>query len=287
MNYLIFLLVSFFWGISFFLMKKASLSFSPLYISSTRVVLGALALGVIWLLFYKSKRLAKKDLLPVYTLALIGYVYPFCIQPYLIARYDSSIIGMIVALVPIMTILVSLPMLRQVPNRYELIGVIGGFAFTSLLIYEGWDRQISPLHILLWATVPLSYATGNTYVKKRFAHIDPLVLACCALIFSAVTLLPVALTRGSIQANENFSAAVLSLLFLGLVCTGLMTFIFYKLIYRAGPLFGSMVGYLIPCFAVLWGWLDGEQITLRQIIALSGILVMVFISQKKAIRIRL
>ena len=56
-------------------------------------------------------------------------------------------------------------------------------------------------------------------------------------------------------------------------------FWFNKLIHDRGPLFAGMVTNLIPAGAVIWGWLDGEQVSTRQIAALAIILPMVVLVQ--------
>ncbi len=56
-------------------------------------------------------------------------------------------------------------------------------------------------------------------------------------------------------------------------------FWFNKLIHDRGPLFAGMVTNLVPAGAVIWGWLDGEQVTTKQIAALAIILPMVALVQ--------
>ncbi len=80
-------------------------------------------------------------------------------------------------------------------------------------------------------------------------------------------------------SRDAFWPAVISLLVLGVVGTGLAMFWFNKLIHDRGPLFAGMVTNLVPAGAVIWGWLDGEQVTTRQIAALAIILPMVALVQ--------
>ena len=81
------------------------------------------------------------------------------------------------------------------------------------------------------------------------------------------------------DTSAAFGPAVASLAFLGIVGTGLGTYMFNKLVVEHGPLFAGMVTYLVPVGALVWGWLDHETVTPLQLAALTGIFLMVGIVQ--------
>ena len=66
---------------------------------------------------------------------------------------------------------------------------------------------------------------------------------------------------------------------LGVLGTGFATCLFNRLIQDEGPLFAAMVTNLVPLFAMAWGFADAEQISLRQLIAVMGVLAMVLLVQ--------
>jgi len=47
----------------------------------------------------------------------------------------------------------------------------------------------------------------------------------------------------------------ISAILLGVLCTGVAYYIYFRLIYRVGAPRAVTVTYLIPLFGVLWGWL--------------------------------
>ena len=58
----------------------------------------------------------------------------------------------------------------------------------------------------------------------------------------------------------------------------------FYIIANAGPIFLSYVAYLIPVFAIIWGYLFlGETINLTTLIGVFLVLAGVFISQKNLI----
>jgi drug/metabolite transporter (DMT)-like permease len=75
--------------------------------------------------------------------------------------------------------------------------------------------------------------------------------------------------------------SLLSIFYLGLFPTAIAFQLRFHIISKAGPIFLSYVAYLIPAFAILWGYLFlNEKINLDTLIGVILILIGVFISQK-------
>lgn len=286
MPYVFFMLICVIWGGSFLLMKKALLSFGPVGIGGWRVMSGALVLALIWRLTAGGWPFRRAHALPLLGTVLVGYVWPYCLQPYLVGRLGSGFVGMTMSFTPLLTVLVSIPMLGIYPSWRQGIGVLGGLACMGLMLSGGLRLNATPLDLILSGTVPLSYALANTYVKRRFAGLPALALSCGALFLAGSLILPVtlALPAERVQLNEHFGAALASLAVLGVFGTGLAMYMFYKLVQEQGPLFAGMVTYLVPVGALLLGWMDGEAVGTRQLAGLAGIFLMVAIVQAGAAR---
>src|SRR5690606_3453713 len=73
---------------------------------------------------------------------------------------------------------------------------------------------------------------------------------------------------------------------LGLVGTALAMILFYKLLQMTSAIFASMVTYLMPIVAVMWGVLDGERLGWSH--AFGGMLILlgVYLIQRKPSRKR-
>lgn len=281
MPYVLFLLICVIWGGSFLMMKKAALVFSPISVGAWRVVGGAAVLLVLWLIQRQPVGWRRRDLGSLAFIVFAGYTWPYCVQPWLIARHGSAFIGMTVSFTPLFTMLASVPLLGVVPHPRQAFGVFGALAGLGLLMSEGFSRQIPAGHLLLAASVPLGYALVNTWVRRRMTHVPPLMMSLVSLAISGVLLQTLSLwsQAPTLPSPDAFWPAVISLLVLGVAGTGLAMFWFNKLIHDRGPLFAGMVTNLVPAGAVIWGWLDGEHVTLRQIAALAIILPMVALVQ--------
>lgn len=280
MHHVCFVIVSLIWGTSFILMDRAALSLGALTIGAGAPLGGAVVLGIAWLVNRPRVSLRVADLPVVLFVSFLGYAVPFVIQPFLISRIGHGYIGGIVCLVPLMTIAAQVPLLRQIPTRTQFIGVLLGFAFLVAYFWDGIDRDVPTYQLLLAVTVPFSYAVTNVVVKRSLNHVPAVPLACVCLAAAGMMVLPFAIARETIEHTDTLALAITCLALLALFSRGLGTALFYAMIRRRGPLFAGMVSYLIPMIVLAWSWLDHEQITLKQVIAVVGALATVAVVQK-------
>ena len=281
MAYAFFLIIAFSWGINFLLMKQAVTVFTPTTVATIRVVTATLFLSgfIIW----KNRQwpFSRRDIPAVMVVVLVGYAWPFIIQPYLIPYCGSGMIGIMPSLVPLLTIVISIPLLRNYPSRRQVAGVILGLFFTIVLFYDAIYQDLRESHLLIALTVPVCYAFSNTLIRRSFLHISPLLLTFVCLAGTSGLLIPLAWAN-PLQENADLFASywpIVSALALGIFGTGIALVLFTHLIQTRGPLFAGMVTYLIPIVALVAGGFDGEPISTLRILALAGILSMVVLVQ--------
>lgn len=277
----LFVFVSLIWGSNFIMMKKAGLGFGPLTLAGGRTFGAALVLAGFWAWSGLRWPFRRGDGIRLAMIVLVGYVYPFSVLPLVISRQGSAFMGMMIGLVPLMTILLSLPMLGVRPTGRQILGVLGGLIFLGLLMGDGLRRSMPVQDVLLAASVPLCYACGNTFIKRHFGHLKPLELATPALGAAGLILLPLAWLSPTdgIRSGPDFQQAAWAMVGVTILGTGLANFLFYRIIQESGPLYAGMVAYLVPLGALVWGWLDHELVTQQQVVALLGILSMVWLVQ--------
>jgi drug/metabolite transporter (DMT)-like permease len=205
--------------------------------------------------------------------------------------FGHSFFGTIVAAVPLLTILVSVPMLRIWPTQRELVGVLGGLACVWFLLEDGMDRGMSIGLLALALLIPISSAVSNTFIKWKLPHVPAAPMTTALLVVAGVALVPLQLNPTALDALHiaapASSAAVASetvmaslyLLLLGVVGSGISTMVFVWMILKRGPLFAGMTTYVVPVLALLWGLADGETISPGQILAIAGVLAMVAMVQ--------
>jgi drug/metabolite transporter (DMT)-like permease len=280
MPYLTFLFICAVWSMSFLLMKKSAVAFSPIEIGAWRVIGGAAILAVVWWWKGRGRPLARRHFLPLFFIAITGFAWPFCAQPWVIARHGSALVALIVGLTPLLTVLLSLPVLRVLPSRRQGIGVVGALFCLSLLFVDGLKRDVPAAHLALAVTVPLSYAAANVVLRRWLSDVPSLAMTLVALLMASAILVPATALESPPPASQHeFWTAVASLAVLGPIGTGLASYLFNKMIRDHGPLFASMTTNVVPLGAVLFGWLDAETVTPLQLTALGGVIAMVTLVQ--------
>jgi drug/metabolite transporter (DMT)-like permease len=98
------------------------------------------------------------------------------------------------------------------------------------------------------------------------------------MLLSSIAFVSLSLPAGIYLFSTNFISIplsdhqnLLSLIYIVLLAvfgSALAIVLFSKLIQKSNALFASFVTYLIPFVSLLWGWLDGEIISLVHIFSL-------------------
>jgi drug/metabolite transporter (DMT)-like permease len=262
-------------------MKRAMLCLSPISIGAWRDFGGAVVLAVMFLAARRKSSFRRADLFPLLGVAVLSFAWPHSIQPALVGRIGMAFVGMTVGMTPLLTILVSIPMLGVFPTPRQTFGVFGALVCMAVLMQDGLSQHVAPGDLLLTLSVPLTYSVANSWIRRSLRHLPPLELTLLCLLLASIVLLPLSAAAGGVQPLEqgDWPVALAAVVTLGVAGTGIATLLFNKLVQDQGPLFASMTTNLIPIGAVLWGWSDGEHINPVQIAALAGILVMVTIVQ--------
>ncbi len=290
MAHLAFCFCCFVWGTSFILLERVTHVMGPVEIGIWRMLSGAAVVGACWWVKRDQYRMSCRDLVLIAISSLLFTTPTLVIQAYVLEQgFGHGFFGTMVAAIPLLTILVSAPMLGVRPTGRELFGVLGGLACIFLLVEEGVQRGMSPGLLALTMTIPLSSAVGNTFYKWKLPHVPAAPLTTTVLVVSALALMPLQAAPGLMNSlsigapvGEVVSAnAVTYLLLLGVVGSGVSSMTYIWLVMKRGPLFAGMTTYVVPVIALLWGTLDHEAISGQQAMAIAGVLGMVALVQTK------
>ena len=101
-------------------------------------------------------------------------------------------------------------------------------------------------------------------------------------LWSVIFLLPFSLIFETPWNSNPTLASTLSLLYLGVIATGLAWLIRFRILTVNGLVFQTQVAYLIPIFGIIFGYfLMNEIITWRVLLSLVIILIGIYIFKKK------
>ncbi len=280
--YLIFLALV--WGSSFILMKKALIGLTPLQVGALRSLIGAIFIVIIG---YKSlKEIQKKHWKYVFVSAMTGTFFPAFLYAFAISGIDSSIASILNSLTPFNTLVIGLMFFNTMFSKRQFIGVLVGLAGTSVLILQG--ANLNPDQNYWYALLPIlasiGYACNVNIIKKHLQDLKPLAITTGNFIIILVPMFIVLFYTGfftSLQFNTITYQSLSYVAILAIIGTAVAKVVFNKLIHISSPVFSTSVTYLIPIVAVLWGVLDGEQLSIIQLLAGIVILFGVYLVNRK------
>jgi drug/metabolite transporter (DMT)-like permease len=236
----------------------------------------ALAAAVLLPLAHRLGALAdlRSHLGAVAVLALVQVAAPFLLITFGERHISSSLTGILVATVPIFSFLLALAIDHEErTGGIGLVGVVVGIAGVVLLL--GVDTSGTTAALvggLMVILASLGYAVGAYYLKRRLRERQPVGLVAATMAASALMTAPfVAL---DLPAEAPGVGAIGAVSALGILGTGMSFVIFYELIATVGPAKATLVAYVAPGFAVVYGvLLLGEKFTLATAAGLVLIVV--------------
>ena len=197
---------------------------------------------------------------------------------------SSSLAGILNALTPMFTMLLSIVAFKTKLTSRQALGVFIGFAGTAMLFGFSGNTNISgeaPYAIMvILATV--CYAVSINVIRSHLHDTDPLLISGYALV-TVGPFCGIYLFSTDVMSRVTDKADVVNLVYvliLGIMGTAISLIYFNRLIKMTNAVFASSTTYFIPFVAVLWGLFDHEQLGWEHIISLLTILVGVYFINK-------
>lgn len=266
------------WGASFLFMRMSAREFGALPLVDLRLALGALLLlPVLW---SGRAHFTRKHILPLVMISAINSAIPFALFAWAAQRAPAGIGAITNATAVMFTALVAFVFYGERISRQRVIGLVAGFVGVAVLA-SGKTSGGSVWSAALAGTfAALLYGIGGNLIRRQLAGIPSGAVAAATLVCASVLLAPFAIfywPRAPIPVHSWVSAVLL-----GVLCTGVAYFFYFRLIYRVGAPRAATVTYLISLFGVLWAWMIlGEPLTASMAIAGALILGGVALSQRK------
>jgi drug/metabolite transporter (DMT)-like permease len=271
------------WGSSFILIKKGLLGLSPIQVGSLRIIFAGLFLLIIG--FNSLTKIPSFQWKYVALTSLFGTFIPAFLFAIAQTQISSSISSILNSLTPMNTLLIGIVVFKIDYKRIQLVGVLIGLLGSALLILNGAANNPNQnyYYAILVIIASICYAINVNLIKKYLADVPPLSLTTgnfAVMLLPAIAILFFTDISTTIHL-EITQTAIVYIMVLGVVGTGIANIIFFKLIQISTPVFATSVTYLIPVVAYFWGIQDQENINIVQIIGAAIILFGVYIASKK------
>ena len=281
-DYILLIFLALIWASAFFNIKIATYSFGPVTIAFLRVFFGAIP--VLLLCYYKKIKVEafSKDWHWFAMIGFINLVAPFYLIAYGVQSVQSNLAAILMSTTPLSsTVLGHFYTKNEKFNFVKTIGILIGFSgilylfSDNILINE--NNLLSALLILLGSTC---YVIGGVLTlkisKKKNENVTGSIL-----IWAVIILIPiVSFTEQPWNINPRLDSTI-SVMYLGLVSTGIAWLLRFKILVKNGLIFQSQVSYLIPIFGTILSYIFlKELITFKVLISLIAVSVGIYFVRK-------
>ncbi|MDB9767352.1 DMT family transporter [Candidatus Pelagibacter sp.] len=281
-DYTLLVILALIWASAFFNIKIATESFGPITIAFLRVFFGSIP--VLLLCFYKKIKIEafSKDW---YWFAIIGFVnlvLPFFLIAYGVKSVQSNLAAILMSTTPLSsTILGHFYTKNEKFNLVKTFGILIGFSgiiylFSDNLLIND-SNFISALLILLGSTC---YVIGGILTlkisKKKNENVTGSIL-----IWAILILIPFVYFIEKPWNTVPSIESTISVVYLGMVSTGVAWLLRFKILKDNGLIFQSQVSYLIPIFGTILSYIFlKEIITPKVLLSLLAVVVGIYFVKK-------
>ena len=281
-DYVLLTILALIWSSAFFNIKIATYSYGPVTIAFLRTFFGAIP--VVGLCLFKKIKIEafSKDWYWFAAIGMINLVIPFFLIAYGMQKIQSNLAAILMASTPLSaTVLAHFLTKNEKINLIKILGVLIGFSgivflfSDNILINE--NNFTYALLILFGSTF---YVIGGILTLKISNKKNENVTASI-LIWGTIFLIPItAFTEKPWNLNPSIDSTI-SLIYLGVVATGLAWLLRFRILKNNGLVFQAQVAYLIPIFGIILGYIFlKELITPKVLISVAAVIIGIYLVKK-------
>ena len=261
------------WGGSFLFMRIAANPLGPAVLIEARVGFAALTLFIVSL-YLKKKLDFTGNVKHFFILGLFNTAGPFLLFAYAAQTLNASSLAILNSTAPIWGAVIGAIWTKTALTKRVLLGLCLGIIGVSVLV--GWDAasigQEAVFPIIAAIMAAFCYGLASNYAKNapKIAAYDNAHGSMWASVILVLPFLPFIPMREDPELN-----IMLSVMALGVICTGLAYLLYFRLIADLGASSALSVTFLIPVFGIFWGhvFLDetiGFNTVIGSILVISG-----------------
>lgn len=249
------ILLALIWGGSFLFIKVGLQDFTPVGVVGVRLLLGALTMLLIVVVGRFSVAGWWRRLPELLLLGVTGTAVPFTLISWGELHISSGLAAILNSTTPFFAAPIAHLWLGRQDrlNMAKVIGILVGFVGVVILLGIGRANLTGASFLggIAVLVASLSYAVNIVFIRRNLHDAPGLLPPLGQSIMGTVVVAPLALA--SLPHHQPHLLPVLSLVALGVLGTGVAYLFWFRLIRHVGPTRTSMVTYLVPFTAVVYG----------------------------------
>ena len=256
-NWLVFLGLGFMWGSSYLFIKLAVDDFGTFTLVALRLVVGAALLWIVIRMAGQALPRQRRIYGHLVVMAVVNIVIPFALITWAEQSVDSSLAAILTSAVPLFAIVIAPLFLHDEPIRVN--GVVGlAVGFVGVVVLTSNDLSVAGSDLsgefaLLGAA--LSYAVGAVYARRNMRGVRPMIPAVFQVTFAMLIAGTIAIVLEHPWDARPDGEAIFSILWLGILGSGLAYLINFRLLAAWGATRTTLVAYEIPVVGIVLGFL--------------------------------
>lgn len=280
-DWALFITLSGIWGSSFLFMAIGLDNFHPGLVTLLRVVFGASFMFA--LPKSRSIKIPREEWPRIVTTSIAWIVIPFTLFPIAQQWIASGVAGMLNGATPLFTALVASVMLRQLPGRRQLFGLVIGFVGIVAIALPSADRgTTAAVGVMLVLIATMGYALATNIVVPLQQKYGAIPVMARVQWVATIGVIPFGLW-GASQSTFAISS-LLAVLAVGVLGTGLAFVLMGDLIGSVGATRSTFITYLIPVVALILGVVfRSEQISAIAVFGVALVIVGAFLASRREI----
>jgi len=257
LDWLIFLLLGFFWGSSYLFIKiGVDNGLQPFTLIMFRLLIGFILLATVVAFAREPLPRDPRQYGHLAVMGTINIAIPFALITFAEQTVDSSLAAVINGAVPLFVIVIAAIFLAgETITVNRLAGLAVGFIGVALIV--GLDvadlSSSSAIGELALIGATISYAFGAVYARAHVHGLRPMIPALFQVFFGLVVTAVLAFVFEHPLAAVPAPDAIFAVVWLGLLGSGLAYLAFFRTLQRWGATRTSLVAYLLPVYGIALG----------------------------------
>lgn len=274
-DHAVLLLLGAVWGSSFLCVSIALNDYPPTSIAAIRIALAALILLVIVRLKGLSLPRRGRDWFFLIVIGALNSSIPFSLISFAQQSISSGVSAMLISTAPFSALIIAHYYTRDDKiSGNKVLGMIIGFSGVLVLVgSEVLASRNDAVSGQLMALLAAFCYGSSSILVRRVSHINSLVSSACVLLVTTLYFLPLVAYLDKPWLIKPAAESLIALIYLGVLPTALAYLLRFWLINRVGSVYTSQVAYLIPLFALVWGWMFLNEVPDIKIWAAMGLIL--------------